>query len=271
MSKQTSHYRLDDLRRFASALGAAVGLPRDRAAALGSHLLWFDAAGAPDHGIASLPHWLDRIVRGDVNASALGRVGAERAGAAVFDAQGGLPPLLLERAAALAGEKARDVGVGLIRVTGLGPAGPAAAVVAEVAVGPMVGLVLGSDGSMAVGVPTALGLPVVFDSAMAGRKTKKKTTLTLAGLVVPWTLLVPDRGWLVLAATVGRARAAWRRFMNASRPRSPAARKNLDRSFPPLWETRRRSAREQGIDIPQEVRDAFHPWCESLGIAPPWA
>jgi LDH2 family malate/lactate/ureidoglycolate dehydrogenase len=270
VSKLTSRYRLDDLRRFASALGAAVGLPRERAAALGSHLLWFDAAGDAEHGISSLPEWLERIAGKEVDASAMGRVGQERAGAAVFDAQGGLPPLLLERAAALAAEKARDVGVGLIRVTGLGAAGPAAAVIAEVAVGPMVGLILGPNGSVAVGVPTASGLPVVFDSALAGQKPRKKTTLSLAGWVVPWTLLVPDRGWLVLAATVG-ALEPLSTFQERVEAAIASGKEEPGLLLPAAWETRRRAAREHGLEIPQHTRDAFQPWIESLGIEPPWA
>src|SRR4051812_22334880 len=38
-------YGLEDVRRFATALGAAVGLTPARSAKLAAHLLWFDAAG----------------------------------------------------------------------------------------------------------------------------------------------------------------------------------------------------------------------------------
>ena len=56
MSTTVIHrYRLDDLRRFAAALGAASGLVPLRALALASHLFWFDAAGAAIFGIGTLP------------------------------------------------------------------------------------------------------------------------------------------------------------------------------------------------------------------------
>ena len=69
---ELAHYRLDDLRRFATALGTALGVPPTRAAELASHLLWFDAAGLADFGIATLPAWLERIEARGVEPAARG-------------------------------------------------------------------------------------------------------------------------------------------------------------------------------------------------------
>ena len=124
----TTRYRLDDLRRLATALGSSLGVSPPRASALATHLLWFDAAGASPFGMASLPGWLGRIEAGEVDPVSPGRAVLEHAGTAVFDAQGGLPPLALETAAGIASEKARDVGVGLVRVRNIGPTGPSAPV-----------------------------------------------------------------------------------------------------------------------------------------------
>jgi LDH2 family malate/lactate/ureidoglycolate dehydrogenase len=165
--KKAPRYRLDELRRFAAALGAGAGLAPERAMELATHLLWFDAAGAARHGLATLPDWLAKLERGEVDPRAEGRIGAEHAATAVLDGQGGLAPLDPVAGAGVAGEKAREVGVGLVRVTGLGPSGPAAAVAAELAIGPQVGLVLGPGPHRALAVPTAAGLPLVFDSALA--------------------------------------------------------------------------------------------------------
>ncbi|MBX6314493.1 MAG: Ldh family oxidoreductase, partial [Isosphaeraceae bacterium] len=136
-------FRLDDLRHLAAALGAGVGLAPSRAAALATHLLWFDAAGAASFGIATLPDWLERIAARQVDPRAEGTIGLERAGTANLDGQNGVGPLILARAASLAAEKARDVGVGLVRVTGLGPTGPAAPAAAEIAIGPEAAALIG--------------------------------------------------------------------------------------------------------------------------------
>jgi LDH2 family malate/lactate/ureidoglycolate dehydrogenase len=271
VSRQTTaRYRIDDLRRFAAALGAAAGLPRDKAAAFGAQLLWFDAAGASEHGLASLPEWLNRITRGDIDPAAQGRVGPERAGVALFDAQNGLSGLLFERAAGIAGEKARDTGIGLVRVTGLGAVGPTAPIVAELAVGPFVGLVLGSNGTTAIGVPASDGLPVVFDSALASAShARRKTTVMFAGVAVPWTLLVPAGGWLVVAGAVSALESL---AVFHSRVESAIARGKEEPGLllPSPWEARRRAAREHGITISAEIQQAFRPWVKKFGLAAPW-
>jgi LDH2 family malate/lactate/ureidoglycolate dehydrogenase len=106
----THRYRLDDLRRFATALGSAGGLPLARAQGLANHLLWYDAAGAAFFGIGTLPVWLAAIEAQRVDPKVVGEVKSERGALTVVDGQRGLPPLVLERGAGLAVEKAREMG-----------------------------------------------------------------------------------------------------------------------------------------------------------------
>src|SRR5262245_11673289 len=162
--KDAPRYRLDELRRFAAALTAAAGVSPTRASALATQLLWYDAAGCPLHGIQSLAGWLERIESREVDPAAEGRVGPQRRGTAVFDGQNGLPPLILAREAELAVEKARDAGVGLVRLVNVAALGSAAAVAADVAVGPLGAAVLGPRSAWTLALPTAGGLPAVFDS-----------------------------------------------------------------------------------------------------------
>ena len=161
----STRYRLDDLRRLAASLSAGMGVAPARASALATHLLWFDAAGALSHGIATLPTWLDRIERKEIDPVAEGRVRLEHSGTAVFDARNGLAPLALEKAAGIASEKARELGVGIVRVENLGPSGPVAPMVADLAIGPFVAMIAGPGPSMAVGLPMPEGLPALYDSA----------------------------------------------------------------------------------------------------------
>jgi LDH2 family malate/lactate/ureidoglycolate dehydrogenase len=267
--------RIDDLRRFASALGMAAGLIPARAAALVAHLLWFDTAGAPRFGLATLPGWLDRIEQGTVNSKAEGRIVSEHAGTVVLEGQRGLPPLVLARAAALAGEKARDVGVGIVRVTGLGPTGPAAALAAEMAISPEIGFILGPSSSWTLALPSAEGLPAVFDSALAGTSAlnpRPAAPAALKSLVGPWALMTPDEGWLVMALAVSAIEplATFQERVSAAVKQCGEAPGQL---LPGPWEACRSEAREHGLTIDRAARAELTRHAERLGVAPPagWA
>lgn len=215
-------YRLDDLRRFAAALGCAGGLAQPRALALASHLLWFDAAGAASFGIETLPCWLERFESGSVDLTALGKINAERPSMATIDGHNGIAPLVVARAAEVAIEKARDTGVGLVRITQLGALGSAAEIVAAMAVRPVAGLVLGPGRLWSAALPSAAGLPILFDSGLAdletgriapvartGRqgKSAKPSASPLSSPAVDgggdWrSVLVPGDSWLVAAVAL---------------------------------------------------------------------
>lgn len=254
--------RLDDLRRFAAALAAGVGLAPARASALASQLLWFDAAGAPDFGIAALPELLGRIDRGEVDPRAEGVVRSERAATLNLDGKEGVAPLILARASALAAEKARDVGVGLVRVSNLGPSGPTAAIAAEAAIGPEIALVLGPDARWSLAVPSPEGLPLVVDTALGG------AAAPVPAEFAPWALLAPEGGYLVAAVAI-RALEPLGTFHERvlatirALPESPGLLK------PEEWEVRRRSARERGVAVGPRAMGELLERAERLGIPPP--
>ena len=138
---------------------------------------------------------------------------SERSAAAVFDGERGIPLLVLQRAAELASEKARECGAGLVRVVNAPATGSAAGVAAEVALGPAAALILGPGASWTVALPSAEGLPVVFEPALAselggkaGRSSAAKVGAArqaLAPLLAPWTaVLAPGEGWLVAALSI---------------------------------------------------------------------
>jgi LDH2 family malate/lactate/ureidoglycolate dehydrogenase len=287
MRNDPHRYRFDEVRRFAAALGSAVGLIPARALALTSHLLWFDAAGAATFGIATLPGWLEAIESGGVDAKAMGRVIGERAALAIFDGENGVPPLLLERAAELAVEKARETAVGLVRVAHVGAVGSAAAVSAGVALGPMAGFALGPHGLWSIALPSHAGLPVVIDSGLtaavgtgnsgaarpAPRSTKPPASrpdasAVLEGLRLGAEVLVPEDGWLVAAVSVSvleplttfhhRVAAAWKGL-----PAAPG------RLLPDAWDAHRRDAREHGVAIATPVWRLLNEWARRLAVDVP--
>lgn len=247
-------YRLDDLRRLGEAIGVAAGLKPARAALLASLRLWYDAAGIPDHGLAALPKELG----GRFDPRAEGRVSAERTSVVDLDGGGGIPSLILARAAEIAVEKARESGVGLVRVSNIEVAGPSAAVVAEIAVGPAAGMVLGL--SIALALPSANGLPVVFDSALGG-----ETPEVLLPMTGPWRLLAPEGGLIVGALGVAGSVA-----LAEMHARVSALLAGMGEApgliLPEVWEARRRVARERGVAmVMNELRAA----AEAIGVAVP--
>jgi LDH2 family malate/lactate/ureidoglycolate dehydrogenase len=255
--------RLDDLRRLGESLGARLGLAPARASALASHLLWYDAAGIPRLGFATLPGYLDGIQRGAIDPAAEGRVGHEHAATAQFDGRRGVPPLILSRAAAVAGEKARDVGVGLVRVTNVGPIASAAAVAAELAIGPEAAILLGPGPSWTLALPSVEGLPVVFDPSLADAESSPAAEL--ADFLAPWRLLAPDGGWLVVALSVAASEPLTSFHQRvASALASGADPPGLLR--PDRWEARRREARERGVALAPETREALGEWAARLGV-----
>jgi Malate/L-lactate dehydrogenase len=264
-----TRFRLDEVRRFATALASELGVAPPRAAALAAHLLWFDAAGATSFGIMTLPRWLERIEAGEFATAAEGRVMTERNGTAVLDGQNGLPPLILERAAGLAVEKARDAGVGLVRVIHVGPTGPAAVVAAEMALGPLAAAILGPGPSWSLALPSEEGLPAVFDPALGSASEKRPApTAWLEGLL-PWAaVLTADTGWLVGAVAV----AAWEPLLTFHERVKTALGDREARPgqlLPTAWDAHRRVVREQGIALPASATKALTRWAERLGVAIP--
>jgi len=259
-----TRYRLDDLRRFAAALATKLGVTPPRASALASQLLWFDAAGAGSHGIGSLPAWLARIERGEVDPKAEGRAHSEHAGTALFDGQRGLAPLILARAGGIAAEKARDVGLGIVRVANLGPSGPAAPIAAELAIGPFMAAIVGPGPSWTVAVPMTQGLPAVHDSSMEEISDGPDGL----GPWSPWlkALAGPD-GWAILTLAVA-ALEPLPRFHDrvaASIGDGPEAPGRLS---PVPWDARRREARERGVALDPAAEAGLRGWSERLEV--PW-
>lgn len=262
---EVRRYRLDDLRRFAAALGAGAGATPVRASALALHLLWFDAVAAPSVGIGTLPDWLHRMESRAIDPLAEGRVMSERAGTAVLDGQNGVPPLILARAGELAIEKSRDAGVGLVRVNHLGASGPAANIAAEMAVGPVVALVLGPGPSWAMGLPSDEGLPAVYDSALAGGKKSGLERLA------PWAAaLAPEAGWLVAAISVAAFEPLvdFRERVKATLD-LPGQSDGRGVFSPRDIETRRQEARDHGVPLTPDTIARFQPWAGRFGVATP--
>jgi LDH2 family malate/lactate/ureidoglycolate dehydrogenase len=262
-------YRLDDLRRLATALGSSLGVSPARASALATHLLWFDAAGASSHGIATLPTWLDRLAKKQIDPIAQGRAVLEHAGTAVFDAQQGLPPLALQTAAGIASEKARDVGIGIVRVRNIGPTGPSAPIAAGLAIGPFVAMIAGPSPSIALALPAPEGLPAIYDSEMSSGPAKSPSPPEgWLEVFSPWISIVAgDEGWMILALSVSAMESLTTFHERSSKTPRPST-----DGRGPLWPdtlaSRRQEARERGVPLDPASTAALQEWAGRANV--PW-
>ncbi len=254
------HHRVDDLRRFAASLASGLGVSPPRASALASHLLWFDSAGLPGFGIATLPAWLDRIDRREVDPRAEGRIGVEHAGTAVLDGQNGLAPLILARAAGIAAEKARDVGQGVVRVVGLGAAGPAAPIAADLAIGPHLAAIAGPGPSWALAIPSKSGLPSVVDSGLDPASGEDAAP----GFARFLRALAGEGGWAIFALTIP-AFENLVTFQDRMESAGPPGGRGLD---PIAWEASRRDALDRGIPVDDRAAAELRVWADRLGVPP---
>jgi LDH2 family malate/lactate/ureidoglycolate dehydrogenase len=288
-------YRFEDLRRFASAIGAAAGLPPPRSLNLASHLLWFDAAGAPTLGIATLPDWLEAIEHRRVDPMATGRVVSERTALAVFEGENGVAPLILGRAAEVAVEKAREAAVGLVRISGVGRIPSSAPVAAGIAIGPMAGWVLGPGRCWSLALPSQGGLPLVVDSGLSeiemrgkpaaaggsGRRPSHTSKATAAGRdgTIPasallegfWLgteVLVPEGDWLVAAVSVPAMEplATWHARLAAIADRMSSAPGRLP---PGAWEARRRRVHQEGVVVEPAAWKSLARWAHRFSMDVP--
>jgi LDH2 family malate/lactate/ureidoglycolate dehydrogenase len=283
-------YRLDDLRRFAAALGCAGGLAPPRALALASHLLWFNAAGAASFGIETLPRWLEQIENGSIDIAATGKIRTERPSLATIDGDRCIAPLVLELAADLAIEKARDTAVGLVRVTHLGPLGSAAAIVAAMAARPVAGLVLGPGKLWSAAVPSPSGLPIVFDSGLAGYESRRTAVAAAArarrqsrplkpssarlipppldGVANLREVLVPDESWLVAAIAVTELEPLSEFHARVGRWIEGLA-DEPGRLLPGVWTDRHNEADKRGLAIAAPAWKELKHWASRFAVVVP--
>jgi LDH2 family malate/lactate/ureidoglycolate dehydrogenase len=252
---EPKRYRVDDLRRLGAAMLSALGLEPARASAFVAGLLWYEAADAPSFGIASLSGWLDAIESGEIDPKSEGTIVREHTATAVLDARRGLDPLILARAARIAGEKAREVGAGMVHVAGLTRFGATAEVASEVAVGPMIGTITGPMGSLSVAVPVEGTTPAVFDTALAPE---------------PWTdappwAAEPVAGWLVTARAVSafESLAAVHEHVETLLRVNPPFPGEVR---PDAWRARRLEHIERGLTLDEATESSLRDRAGRLGL-----
>lgn len=116
----------DALTTFVKDLFTASGLPSEDAALIARVLVWSNLRGVDSHGVLRIPGYLARVENGINNPTPDMKIVTDLPAAAVLDADRAFGQVALNRAAAIAIEKAAVCGIGLClirRATHMGAIG----------------------------------------------------------------------------------------------------------------------------------------------------
>jgi LDH2 family malate/lactate/ureidoglycolate dehydrogenase len=172
----------DQLRQFITAAMVRLGLPQADAAVVGELMAQADLQGSDGHGVIRLSPYARRIRAGGINLQPKIKVVQERAGMALLDGDNGMGHLVMQRAAEIAIEKARNCGIAWVGSQFSNHAGPASLYARMPMAHDMIGLyfavgnanhlppwggldMLLSTNPIAVAVPAGKEPPVVLDMA----------------------------------------------------------------------------------------------------------
>ena len=170
------------LRDFVTLAMEKLGLPDADAAIVGRLMAEAELQGSDGHGVIRLLPYARRIRAGGLNLKPDIRIVQERAGMAVLDGDNGMGHLVMQRAAEIAIEKARNCGIGWVGSRLSNHAGPASLYARMPMVHDMIGMyfavgnanhlppwggldMLLSTNPIAVAVPAGDEPPVVLDMA----------------------------------------------------------------------------------------------------------
>lgn len=187
--------------QLATDLLVANGVSTEHAAITASQLVLADLRGVDTHGLMRLPVYIERIERGELKPAAEPAVEQDMPGSATIDAGNGLAQVASHRATMLAIEKAQKVGVGAVTVKNSSHFGAAAGYpmlatehdcigLATTNAWPLLPAVGGAarvvgNNPLAIGAPTRLGYPIVFDIAMSQVAAGKLRIAAASDNVIP--------------------------------------------------------------------------------------
>jgi ureidoglycolate dehydrogenase (NAD+) len=104
------------LTRFAAQLFTASGVPEADADLVAKVLVWSNLRGVDSHGVLRIPKYLSRVETGIINPTPDMKIVSDLPAAAVLDADRAFGQVALDRATAIAVEKAAACGIGLCQI-----------------------------------------------------------------------------------------------------------------------------------------------------------
>lgn len=142
MSSEYAVLPHDGLRRFATAVLEAGGVPAPHAALIGDSLVASNLRGVDSHGVQLILFYLTHIENGNVNVGAQGRVAHESGGAMVYDGENGLGQVVSAACCEHVIRLARGSGLGMVTARESNHFGAAAYWAQRIARAGLIGLVM---------------------------------------------------------------------------------------------------------------------------------
>ena len=197
----------EQLQQFITLAMHKLGLPQADAATVGRLMAEAELQGSDGHGVIRLLPYARRIRAGGLNLTPNITVVQERAGMALLDGDNGMGHLVMERAAHMAIEKAKNCGIGWVGSRLSNHAGPASLYARMPMAQNMIGLyfavgnanhlppwggldMLLSTNPIAVAVPAGEEPPVVLDMATTVAAYGKVKAKAQRGEMMP-------EGWMI--------------------------------------------------------------------------
>jgi LDH2 family malate/lactate/ureidoglycolate dehydrogenase len=199
------------LEAFMGDALVAAGVPLEDARIIGEVLLESDRRGIDSHGIGRLkPIYIDRIRDGILSPKTTMEVVRERKTTAVLDGHNGMGHVIAKRAMAMAIEKAKDHGMGMLAVrnsTHYGIAGYYATMATQAgmigitgtnarpSIAPTFGVenMLGTN-PLTIGIPTDEAFPFVLDCATSITQRGKIEHYERMGKTLPPGWVIDEEG-----------------------------------------------------------------------------
>lgn len=202
-----SRIAFEQLRQFITVALTRLGLPEADAAIVGRLMAEAELQGSDGHGVIRLLPYARRIRAGGLNLRPNIRIIQERPGMALLDGDNGMGHLVMQRAAEIAIEKARNCGIAWVGSQFSNHAGPASLYARMPMAQDMIGLyfavgnanhlppwggldMLLSTNPIAVAVPAGEEPPVVLDMATTVAAYGKVKAKAQRGEMMP-------AGWMI--------------------------------------------------------------------------
>ncbi len=197
MTDQTLVLQWQDLHDFSKRIFVRIGMPEQDAIAEADTLMWANLRGVDSHGVVRLPWYVANVENGVINPTPDIQVVMDTPAVALIEADRAIGPVVTNRAADLAVEKARGVGIGWILIRNHTHQGTMGQYVQRIANHDMVGLIFvcgrpntAPFGARAAGVSNnPLGL-----SAPAGRHPHLILDMATSLVALGKVVVAHDRG-----------------------------------------------------------------------------
>lgn len=207
-AKPPQRLKVEDIRDFLQRLFAAAGLTAQAARTMAEALVEADMEGLPSHGVMQAEVYLARLKVGSVIAADRAEVVVDRDAMAVLDSHHMLGHLAGNQAMALAVDKAKRFGIGIVSVRHAFHLGPAGRYVRQAAAANCIGIAMcnsrpsmpapgGAErlvgtNPLAISVPTPADPPMILDMATSAGTSGRVRMAGKAGRPLP-------DGWAVTA------------------------------------------------------------------------